>query len=205
MKGTLGLRFYWPNLNKECLTMGGLWQDDMHVLLDEDAAVILFPVPFMDTWRAFCGPCPYDQPSALNLSELVPHLLTLFSLFPTMLAFIAIFINTPGTFLPQDSLSLLLSLSRLLFLPICLCLTPLLFQIFSLNTTFSWFLFEYPPPVPCLANPFLTIHFVLPANLFYIFLTYCLYSLCPFQPECKIHVDGYLLVLFTAVPHHACA
>ena len=137
-----------------------------------------FPSPVHGPhWELSVDPVQYDQPSALNFSELVPHLLTLFSLFSAMLASL-LFRQHSRHISAPELLNLLLSLDC----SSCQYAYGLLlysFQIFSLNTTFSWVSVWISPPVPCLPTIFLTIHFVLPADLFYIFPTYYLYSLCP--------------------------
>lgn len=181
--------------------MGGLWQDDMRVLLDVKMQLWFLSQSHSRThWELSVGPVQYDQPSALNLSELVPHLLTLFSLFLATLASLLFHqhsrhISTPGL------LSLRLSLSRLLFLLICLWLTPLLLSDIFLKYHFLM--------GSCLNIPHQS-HARQPPSLPYILycqLTYFIFSLpityilCVLQLECKIHVDGYLLVLFTVVPH----
>ena len=184
--------------------MGGLWQDDMHVLLDVKMQLWFFSQSHSWTHGELpVDPVQYDQPSALNLSELVPHLLTLFSLFPAMLASLLFHqhsrhISTPGL------LSLLLSLSRLLFLPICLRLTPLLLSDIFLKYQLLMGSCLNIPHQSCARQP-PSLPYTLYCQLtYFIFSPPIAYILCVLQPECKIHVDGYLLVLFTAVPHPAC-
>ena len=174
----------------------------MHVLLDVKMQLWFFSQSHSWThWELSVGPVQYDQPSALNLSELVPHLLTLFSLFPPMLASLLSFhqysrhISTPGL------LSLWLSLSRLLFLLICLWLTPLfLSDIFLKYHLLMGSCLNIPHQSRARQPP--SLPYILYCQLtYFIFSRPITYILCVLQLECKIHVDGYLLVLSTAVPH----
>lgn len=160
-----------------------------------------FPSPIHGPhWELSVDPVQYDQPSALNFSELVPHLLTLFSLFSAMLASL-LFHQHSWHISAPELLSLLLSLSRLLFLPICLWLTPLLLSDFFLKYHLLMsFCLNIPHQSRARQPP--SLPYILYCQLTYsIFSLLITYILCVLQPECKIHVDGYLLVLFTAVPH----
>ena len=173
----------------------------MHVLLDVKMQLWFFSQPSSWThWVLSVEPAQYDLtlcswPLRPCPSPTRPSL-SLFSSTLALLLFLQHFrhISAPGP------LSLLLSLPGLLFLPVSLWFTPLLLSDFSLNTIFSWVLVWIPPTNPGLATP-------LPYCIFlYCQLTYPIFPLsitsilCVPQLECKIHIGGYLSVLFTVVP-----